>query len=82
MKKMLTGTVVSAGRDKTLRVNIERRFRHPKYGKIIRRRKGCQVHDPENSASEGDVVEIEECPPVSRSKRWVLRRIVETARVG
>ncbi|MCA9033522.1 MAG: 30S ribosomal protein S17 [Planctomycetaceae bacterium] len=76
MRKILVGTVKSDKRDKTLRVEIERRMRHPKYGKIIRRKTVCQVHDEGNVARVGDLVEIEECPPVSSSKRWKLNRVV------
>jgi len=79
MKKVLRGTVVSDKRDKTLRVDIERRFRHRKYGKIVRSRLGCQVHDPENSARVGDIVEIVESPPISRTKRWQLVRVIKAA---
>lgn len=81
MKKTLIGTVKSDKRIKTLRVEIERRMRHPKYGKIIRGKTVCQVHDENATAKEGDLVEIEECPPVSRSKRWVLVRVVRPAAV-
>ena len=79
MKKVLRGTVVSDKRDKTLRVDIERRFRHRKYGKIVRSRLGCQVHDPENSARVGDIVEIVESPPISKTKRWQLVRVIKAA---
>lgn len=79
MKKLLRGVVTSDKRDKTLRVDIERRFRHRKYGKIVRSRTGCQVHDPENTAREGDLVEIEESQPVSKTKRWKLVRVVRAA---
>lgn len=79
MKKSLIGTVKSDKREKTLRVEIERRRRHPKYGKIIHGKTICQVHDEQGTAKVGDLVEIEECPPVSRSKRWQLLRVVRAA---
>lgn len=79
MKKTLIGVVRSDKRSKTLRVEIERRMRHQKYGKIIRRRTVCQVHDEQEAAKPGDLVEIEECPPLSRSKRWQLLRVVRSA---
>ena len=79
MKKILRGIVTSDKRDKTLRVDIERRFRHRKYGKIVRARLGCQVHDPENTGREGDLVEIEESRPISKTKRWRLVRVVQAA---
>lgn len=78
MRKVLVGTVKSDKREKTLRVEIERRMRHPKYGKIIRRKTVCQVHDESGIAKVGDLVEIEECPPVSRTKRWRLVGVVKT----
>ncbi len=81
MKKTLIGTVAKSGQQKTLRVEIERRMKHPKYGKIIRGRTICHVHDEDNVANTGDTVEIEECPPKSRLKRWTLVRVV-TAAVG
>jgi len=79
MKRVLRGTVTSDKRDKTLRVDIERRFRHRKYGKIVRSRLGCQVHDPENVARMGDLVEIVESPPLSKTKRWQLVRVLQAA---
>ncbi|MCH2202394.1 MAG: 30S ribosomal protein S17 [Fuerstiella sp.] len=79
MKRVLRGTVTSDRRDKTLRVDIERRFRHRKYGKIVRSRMGCQVHDPENTGRMGDLVEIIESPPVSKTKRWQLVKVVQAA---
>jgi small subunit ribosomal protein S17 len=79
MKRVLRGTVTSDKRDKTLRVDIERRFRHRKYGKIARSRLGCQVHDPENVARMGDLVEIIESPPLSKTKRWQLVRVLQAA---
>jgi small subunit ribosomal protein S17 len=79
MKRVLRGTVTSDKRDKTLRVDIERRFRHRKYAKIVRSRLGCQVHDPENVARMGDLVEIIESPPLSKTKRWQLVRVLQAA---
>lgn len=79
MKKTVIGTVAKSGQAKTLRVEIERRKKHPKYGKIVRGRTVCHVHDEENVARNGDKVEIEECPPKSRLKRWNLVRVVAAA---
>lgn len=81
MKKRLIGVVKSAKMDKTFRADVERRFRHPKYGKIVRARTICHVHDEKNEAKEGDVVEIVEGRRRSRLKRWELVRIVEAAQV-
>ena len=74
MKKILVGTVVSDKAAKTLRVEIERRFPHKKYGKIVRARTVCAVHDEDEQASVGDSVEIVEAPPRSKTKRWDLVR--------
>ena len=78
MKKKLIGVVTSSKRDKTLRVQIERRRRHSVYGKIVRGRTICHVHDEQNTANEGDTVEIVESRPLSKTKRWELVRVVES----
>lgn len=77
MRKKLTGLVASAKMDKTLRVEIQRRYRHALYGKIVRGRTVCHVHDEQNEAQEGDTVEIIESRPRSKTKRWDLIRVVE-----
>jgi small subunit ribosomal protein S17 len=61
---------------KTRRVEIGRLVRHPKYGKFMRRRTVCHVHDEGNTSKLGDTVEIVECPPRSKTKRWELVRVV------
>ena len=61
---------------KTRRVEIPRLVRHAKYGKILRRKTVCHVHDENNESHDGDTVEIRECPPRSRLKRWELVRVV------
>jgi small subunit ribosomal protein S17 len=81
MKKILVGTVKSDKRSKTLRVEIARLKKHPKYGKILHGRTICQVHDESEVAKAGDTVEIVECPPMSRTKRWELVRVVSTSAV-
>ena len=78
MKKQLTGLVTSDKRNKTRRVEVERLYRHPKYGKIVRSRTICHVHDEENAAHTGDTVEIVETRPLSKTKRWQLLRIVKS----
>lgn len=78
MKKTLVG-IVAGNQAKTLRVEIARRMKHPKYGKIIRGRTVCHVHDEGGSAKVGDTVEIIEAPPRSRLKRWDLVRVVASA---
>ena len=79
MKKTLIGTVAAATNPKMLRVEIDRRMKHPKYGKIIRGRTVCHVHDEQCVAKKGDTVEIVECPPKSKLKRWELVRVVNTS---
>ena len=69
-KRVLQGVVVSNTGDKTVVVRVERRVRHPLYGKIIRRSKKYHAHDPENAHDVGDVVRIQECKPVSKLKSW------------
>lgn len=75
-KKQVIGVVTGDKMDKTRRVEIERLVRHPKYGKFLRRRTVCHVHDENNQSHQGDTVEIVECPPKSRTKRWDLVRVV------
>ena len=79
MRKKLTGVVTSDKADKTLRVEIRRLYKHPKYGKIVRGRTVCHAHDERNEAKQGDVVEIIESRPLSKTKRWQLVRIVQSA---
>jgi small subunit ribosomal protein S17 len=75
-KRVLTGTVVSDKGDKTIVVRVERRVKHPLYGKIIRRSKKYHAHDEANAYSTGEQVRIEECAPISKQKSWtVLDRI-------
>lgn len=79
MRRTLTGIVVSDKRNKTRRVDVDRLYQHPKYGKIVRGRTVCQVHDEQNESHEGDTVEIAECRPYSKTKRWELVRIVKAS---
>ena len=71
-KRVLQGVVVSDKADKTISVRVERRIMHPLYKKFIRRSKKYSAHDPENSCKIGDMVRIQECRPISKSKRWEL----------
>lgn len=73
------GVVESDARDKTRKVVIGYRAKHPKYGKFINRRTVLQVHDEHNESKVGDKVEIAECRPVSKTKSWTLVRVVEKA---
>lgn len=79
MRKQLRGVVTGDKNEKTIRVVVERRFQHQKYGKIVRGRTVCHTHDEENAAKIGDVVEIVECRPRSALKRWELVQIVTKA---
>ena len=75
-KRVLTGTVVSDKGDKTVVVRVERRVKHPLYGKIIRLSKKYHAHDAANEFRAGEIVRIEECAPISKLKTWtVLDRI-------
>jgi small subunit ribosomal protein S17 len=75
-KKQLIGVVTSDKMDKSRRVEIDRLVKHRKYGKFIKRRTVCHVHDESNESKIGDTVEIIECPPKSKTKRWDLMRVV------
>ena len=71
-KRMLQGTVVSDKNEKTIVVRVERRFTHPLLKKVVRRSKKYQAHDESNNAKVGDIVQIEECAPISKNKRWTV----------
>jgi len=78
-RKVRIGVVVSDKMDKTVVVAVTRSFRHPLYGKTIRRTKKYMAHDEENACRVGDRVEIVETRPLSRRKRWRVRAILERA---
>ena len=69
-KRILQGVVVSDKTDKTVVVRVDRRFTHPLYKKTVRRSKKYQAHDEANQHKIGDIVRIEECPPISKTKSW------------
>lgn len=75
-KRILQGTVTSDKNDQTITVSIERRFTHPVLKKTIRKSKKYRAHDAENQFKTGDIVRIEECAPISKTKRW---RVVVSA---
>ena len=75
------GVVESDARDKTRKVVVAFVARHPKYGKFTKRRTVLHVHDEKNESRVGDRVEVAECRPISRTKSWVLLRVVEKAPV-
>ncbi|MEJ2138198.1 MAG: 30S ribosomal protein S17 [Gammaproteobacteria bacterium] len=78
-QRTLTAKVVSDKMDKTVSVSVERKVKHPMYGKYMRRSTKYMVHDEENACKEGDIVTIAECRPVSKNKSWRLVDIVERA---
>lgn len=80
MKKTLQGIVTSDKADKTITVKVERRMKHPLYGKVIAKSKKYLVHDESNEYNEGDVVEIISSIPVSKRKRFKVNRLIEKAR--
>jgi small subunit ribosomal protein S17 len=81
-KRVLTGTVVSDKADKTVVVRVERRVKHPLYGKIIKLSKKYHAHDAANGFHVGEIVRIEECAPISKLKTWTVLDRIGTAKVG
>ena len=79
-KRVLTGTVVSDKADKTIVVRVERRVKHPLYGKIIKLSKKYHAHDAANEFHVGEIVRIEECAPVSKLKAWTVVDRLGTAK--
>jgi len=78
-KRTLVGRVVSDKMDKTVTVLIERRVKHPMYDKIIVRSSKYHAHNDNNEAKAGDLVQIEECRPLSKTKAWVVTKLLEKA---
>ena len=79
IKRTLIGRVVSDKMDKTVTVLVERRVNHPKYGKVIQLSKKYHAHNENNEAQAGDLVQIEECRPLSRTKAWRVSKLLEKA---
>ncbi|GLP97734.1 30S ribosomal protein S17 [Paraferrimonas sedimenticola] len=77
--RTLQGRVISDKMDKTFVVAIERKVKHPIYGKFMKRTTKLHVHDEQNQANTGDKVSIKECRPLSKNKSWTLVEIVEKA---
>jgi small subunit ribosomal protein S17 len=75
-KRTVTGKVISSKMDKSATVLIERKVKHPVYGKYIRRSTKLHIHDADNSCQDGDMVTIEECRPISKTKSWKLVAVV------
>lgn len=82
LPRTLTGLVVSDKMEQTIVVLVERRVRHPKYQKIVRRSTKIHAHNPDNTARKGDVVVVKECRPISRTKSWILESIKEKAEIA
>ncbi|MFT5513889.1 MAG: small subunit ribosomal protein S17, partial [Bacteroidia bacterium] len=79
-RKEITGVVVSNGADKSITVSVERKVKHPKYGKFVKATSKFAAHDEKNECSVNDIVKIMETRPLSKSKRWRLVEIVEKAK--
>ncbi len=80
LKKSRIGTVTSSKMDKTITVSVERKLRHPIYGKFVKKTKKFTAHDEKNECNEGDTVKIVESRPLSKKKRWRLTEIIERAK--
>ena len=78
-KRTLIGRVVSDKMDKTVTVLVERRVKHPMYDKIIVRSSKYHAHNDDNAAKSGDLVEIQECRPLSKTKAWSVSKLLEKA---
>jgi small subunit ribosomal protein S17 len=78
-QRTLVGNVISISGDKSIRVLLDYKVKHPKYGKYIKRSIKVVVHDPENQSRVGDLVEIQECRPFSKTKSWRLVKIMQKA---
>jgi small subunit ribosomal protein S17 len=79
-KRTLSGRVVSEKMAKTVTVLVERRVKHPLYGKFVTRTRKYHAHDEAGEYHEGDLVEIEECRPLSKTKAWRVTKLLEKAR--
>ena len=82
LRRTLIGRVVSDKMQKTVTVLVERRVKHPLYGKYVAKSKKYHAHDKTNQYKDGDTVEISESKPISRSKSWVVTRLVEAAKAA
>ena len=79
-KKQIVGRVVSTKMDKTITVSVERRLKHPIYGKYVKKTKKFLAHDETNDCNDGDLVKITESRPLSKNKRWRLTEVLERAK--
>lgn len=78
--KTKSGVVTSDKMDQTVTVMIERKIKHPLYGKYVKKSTKIHAHDPENKCQQGDFVKIAECRPISKTKTWKVVEIVESAK--
>lgn len=79
VKRSRVGKVVADSTEKTIKVEIEGIVQHPRYKKYIKRHTRFLVHDPEEKCKVGDLVRVEECRPISKTKKWIVREIVKVA---
>lgn len=79
-RRILQGTITSASADKTVVVEVERRFRHPLYGKFVKQNKKYKAHDEANEFKVGEIVAIEEHRPISKTKSWMVKGRVGVAK--
>jgi small subunit ribosomal protein S17 len=79
-RKEITGVVVSNSMDKSITVSVERKVKHPKYGKFVKATSKFAAHDEKNECTVNDIVKIMETRPISKNKRWRLVEIVEKAK--
>ncbi|MEM9102715.1 MAG: 30S ribosomal protein S17 [Pseudomonadota bacterium] len=75
--RIITGRVISNKMDKTITVMVERQVKHPLYGKFMKRSTKVHAHDEQNQCNIGDVVKVQECRPLSKSKTWKLIEVVK-----
>ncbi len=79
LQRTVIGRVLSNKMEQTATVVVERKVKHPMYGKYVRRSKKYHVHDADNALNIGDVVQIKECRPLSKTKSWTLDKVLEAA---
>jgi small subunit ribosomal protein S17 len=81
-RRTIEGTVTSAQCAKTITVQVERTYKHPKYKKYVRKTARYHAHDEKSEAKTGDRVEIQSCRPLSKTKRWTLVRVIDRSKRG
>jgi small subunit ribosomal protein S17 len=81
LRRSRVGKVVAASTEKTIKIEVEGIVQHPHYKKYIKRHTRFLVHDPNETCKIGDMVRVEECRPISKNKKWIVREIVKAATV-